>query len=254
MWRVAGSRPRRRTSGSRGERATTRATSTRASRRLTSPIPRTSRSSRTRRSTTSSWATRATWRRCPTSSVALVVTSPPYFAGKEYEEALGEGHVPGTYLDYLEMLDDVFAECARTLEPGGRIAVNVANLGRKPYRSLSADVIDILQNRLRLLLRGEILWQKARGRRGQLRVGLVPAAGEPGRARPDRAGRRRQQGTVRPRDRARETRAALGPALGGVDVARRVHGGDDRRVGVPARARDPGRAPGAVPGRAARCA
>ena len=28
------------------------------------------------------------------SSVALVVTSPPYFAGKAYEEVLGEGHVP----------------------------------------------------------------------------------------------------------------------------------------------------------------
>ena len=27
----------------------------------------------------------------PDSSVALVVTSPPYFAGKEYEETLGEG-------------------------------------------------------------------------------------------------------------------------------------------------------------------
>src|SRR5687768_9962618 len=47
------------------------------------------------------------------SSIALVVTSPPYFAGKEYEEALGEGHVPGTYLDYLQMLEDVFAECVR---------------------------------------------------------------------------------------------------------------------------------------------
>ena len=27
----------------------------------------------------------------PDNSVALVVTSPPYFAGKEYEEALGQG-------------------------------------------------------------------------------------------------------------------------------------------------------------------
>ncbi len=59
-------------------------------------------------------------------SVALVVTSPPYFAGKEYEEALGEGGVPATYLDYLDLLRDVFSECVRTLEPGGRIAVNVA--------------------------------------------------------------------------------------------------------------------------------
>ena len=43
--------------------------------------------------------------------------------------------------------------------PGGRIAVNVANLGRKPYRSLSADVISILQDDLGMLLRGEIIWQ-----------------------------------------------------------------------------------------------
>ena len=102
----------------------------------------------------------------PDRSVALVVTSPPYFAGKEYETALGEGGVPATYLDYLRMLEEVFDECVRKLEPGGRIAVNVANLGRRPYRSLSADVTAILQDRLRLLLRGEILWRKARGSAG----------------------------------------------------------------------------------------
>lgn len=99
-------------------------------------------------------------------SVALVVTSPPYFAGKEYEAALGVGGVPGTYLEYLALLRDVFAECVRTLEPGGRIAVNVANLGRRPYRSLSADVTRILQDDLRLLLRGEIVWLKQRGSSG----------------------------------------------------------------------------------------
>ena len=56
--------------------------------------------------------------------------------------------VPTSYLDYLQMLHDVFASCVEVLEPGGRIAVNVANLGRKPYRSLSADVISILQDDL----------------------------------------------------------------------------------------------------------
>ena len=113
------------------------------------------------------------------SSVALVVTSPPYFAGKEYETALGEGHVPATYAEYLAMLEEVFAECVRKLETGGRIAVNVANLGRKPYRSLSADVTWILQDRLRLLLRGEVIWFKARGAAGSCAWGSFQRPANP---------------------------------------------------------------------------
>ena len=99
-------------------------------------------------------------------SVALMVTSPPYFTGKEYETDLAAGHVPSSYVEYLEMLRDVFAVCLRKLEPGGRMAINVANLGRKPYRSLSADVIGILQDDLGMLLRGEVIWQKAKGAGG----------------------------------------------------------------------------------------
>ena len=112
-------------------------------------------------------------------SVALVVTSPPYFAGKEYEEALGSGHVPDSYVKYLAMLEDVFAECVRKLEPGGRIAVNVANLGRRPYRSLSSDIIAILQDKLRLLLRGEVIWQKARGAAGSCAWGSFQRPANP---------------------------------------------------------------------------
>jgi site-specific DNA-methyltransferase (adenine-specific) len=111
-------------------------------------------------------------------SVALVVTSPPYFAGKEYEEALGAGHIPASYAEYLQMLHHVFAECVRKLEPGGRIAVNVANLGRKPYRSLSADVIGILQD-LGLLLRGEIIWFKQRAAGGSCAWGTYQRPGNP---------------------------------------------------------------------------
>jgi DNA modification methylase len=115
----------------------------------------------------------------PDDSVALVVTSPPYFAGKEYEESLGQGGVPATYLEYLELLRDVFRECVRKLEPGGRIAVNVANLGRRPYRSLSSDVIGILQDDLRLLLRGEIIWMKQRGTSGSCAWGSFQRPGNP---------------------------------------------------------------------------
>lgn len=116
-------------------------------------------------------------------SVALVVTSPPYFVGKDYELAVASGSlggsIPETYLDFLTMLRDVFRECVRVLEPGGRIAVNVANLGRKPYRSLSADVIGILQDDLGLLLRGEVIWSKSKASSGSCAWGSFAKASNP---------------------------------------------------------------------------
>lgn len=118
------------------------------------------------------------WGRITDHSVALVVTSPPYFAGKEYEAALGVGTVPADYDAYLGMLHDVFAQCFEKLEPGGRIAVNVANLGRKPYRSLSRDVIDLLE-RLGYLLRGEIIWQKSHAAGGSCAWGTYQRPGNP---------------------------------------------------------------------------
>ena len=115
----------------------------------------------------------------PDNSVALVVTSPPYFAGKQYEEELGRDGVPSSYNEYRAMLRSVFAACVRKLEPGGRIAVNVANLGRKPYRSLSADVIGILQDDLGLLLRGEVIWKKGDGAGGNCAWGSFKSPANP---------------------------------------------------------------------------
>ncbi|MGH9286092.1 MAG: DNA-methyltransferase, partial [Acidimicrobiales bacterium] len=111
-------------------------------------------------------------------SVALVVTSPPYFAGKEYEQVLGRGGVPGSYFEYLALLRAVFTECTRVLEPGGRIAVNVANLGRRPYRSLAGDVASILSD-LGLLLRGEVVWWKGRAAGGSCAWGSFQSPANP---------------------------------------------------------------------------
>ena len=122
----------------------------------------------------------------PSNSVALMVTSPPYFVGKEYENevmvAARSGNVlsevPGSYCEYLRLLHDVFQECYRVLEPGGRMAVNVANLGRKPYRSLSADVIRIFGD-LGLFLRGEIIWRKAAASSGSCAWGSFRSPSNP---------------------------------------------------------------------------
>lgn len=120
----------------------------------------------------------------PDASVALVVTSPPYFVGKEYEAELSSAarnqisELPKSYQEYLDLLHDVFAECIRVLEPGGRIAVNVANLGRKPYRSLSGDVSHMLSD-LGLLLRGEVIWQKSRSSNGSCAWGSYRSPANP---------------------------------------------------------------------------
>lgn len=88
----------------------------------------------------------------PDSSVHLMVTSPPYNVGKDYDEDLSLG-------EYLEMLKRVWREVFRVLVPGGRACINVANLGRKPYIPLHAFMVrDLLD--LNFLMRGEIIWDK----------------------------------------------------------------------------------------------
>ena len=78
--------------------------------------------------------------------------------------------------EYRNWLAQVFAEWRRVLEPGGRIAVKVANLGRKPYRSLSGEVLGILE-RLGFLIRGEHVWVKAAGPGGFDRLRVVDEPG-----------------------------------------------------------------------------
>ena len=112
-------------------------------------------------------------------SVALVVTSPPYYAGKEYENADAAWETPATYGAYLELLRTVFAQCWRKLQPGGRIAVNVANLGRKPYRSLSAEVLGILDGLDGSILRGEVVWRKASATSGSYAWGSYCSPANP---------------------------------------------------------------------------
>ena len=97
--------------------------------------------------------------------------------------------------------------------------------------------------------RGGVAQGPRRGR--QLRLGLVQAAGQPGAARPHRAGGHRQQGPVRPRRCKRPSAGRAGLPVRGHHHGRRVHGRHPRRVGAGPGERHPGRAPGPVPRRAA---
>lgn len=89
----------------------------------------------------------------PDNSVHLMVTSPPYNVGKEYDEDF-------TLKEYLEFLKRVWKEVYRVLVPGGRACINIANLGRKPYIPLHTFIVSDMLD-LGFLMRGEIIWNKA---------------------------------------------------------------------------------------------
>jgi modification methylase len=107
----------------------------------------------------------------PDNSVALMVTSPPYNVGKDYDQDL-------SLEEYLGFLKTVLAETKRVLVPGGRIAFNVANLGRKPYIPLNSYVATTAYE-LGLLMRGEIIWVKGKGTTGSCAWGSWMSASNP---------------------------------------------------------------------------
>ena len=104
-------------------------------------------------------------------SIGLIVTSPPYHAAKDYDtdDSLDE---------YLDMLRGVFTECYRVLEPGGRCVVNVAGLGRRPYIPLP-DLTQALMQDIGFLMRGEVIWVKAKGASGSVAFGSYKRANNP---------------------------------------------------------------------------
>lgn len=88
----------------------------------------------------------------PDNSIHLMVTSPPYNVGKDYDDDL-------SLSEYLELLESVFEEVYRVLVPGGRACINIANIGRKPYIPLHSYIINIM-NSIGFFMRGEIIWNK----------------------------------------------------------------------------------------------
>ncbi|MEM2870898.1 MAG: site-specific DNA-methyltransferase [Candidatus Caldarchaeum sp.] len=91
-------------------------------------------------------------RKLPDNCIHLMVTSPPYNVGKEYDRDLTLG-------EYLQFIADVMDEVYRVLVWGGRACFNVANLGRKPYIPLHAYLSNVFE-RLGFMIRGEVVWDK----------------------------------------------------------------------------------------------
>ena len=95
----------------------------------------------------------------PDETVQLVVTSPPYNLGKEYEQKLELEH-------YFEQQKTVITECVRILKPTGSICWQVGNYvekGKKGFISpLDAVLCPVFWN-LGLKMRNRIIWHFEHG-------------------------------------------------------------------------------------------
>ncbi|MBW1430249.1 SAM-dependent methyltransferase [Campylobacter jejuni] len=107
----------------------------------------------------------------PDNSIHLMVTSPPYNVSKEYDNDL-------SLQEYLELLRNVFKETYRVLVCGGRVCINIANVGRKPYIPL-VSYVNMIMLELGFLMRGEIIWDKSASSGVSLAWGSFKSASNP---------------------------------------------------------------------------
>ena len=103
--------------------------------------------------------------------VSLTVTSPPYNIGKDSDLELNDE-------EYWKMINKVFSETYRVTKSGGRLVVNVANLGRKPYIPFSKYFTEALIE-IGFIMRGEIIWQKSKGANANFAWGSWLSASNP---------------------------------------------------------------------------
>ncbi|MCI0531136.1 MAG: site-specific DNA-methyltransferase [candidate division Zixibacteria bacterium] len=93
-------------------------------------------------------------RKMPSNFVDLIITSPPYNFGLEYETHDDTKN----WQHYFDQLNQVWKECERALKPSGRICVNVQPLFSDyipTHHIISKQLLD-----LGLLWKAEIIWEK----------------------------------------------------------------------------------------------
>ncbi len=90
-------------------------------------------------------------------SAQLVVTSPPYNIGKEYEKKV-------SFSDYLEAQKETLKECYRILSPKGSLCWQVGNHIKDSGEIVPLDIFiyDICK-RLGLILKNRIIWHFEHG-------------------------------------------------------------------------------------------
>lgn len=100
-------------------------------------------------------------------SFDLIMTSPPYFAGKEYEESY---KTPEGYNNYITFLLQVFDQCHSVLKEGGHLWINIDDVHtslKSIYRKsvvLPTHAILIAELHKKFDYKEMVLWKKIRGK------------------------------------------------------------------------------------------
>lgn len=93
----------------------------------------------------------------PDCTIHLIVTSPPYNTEIEYSTYVDK--MP--YIAFVKFTLAWIMECVRVLVPGGRICINIANTGRKPYLNLNTLIVNACLA-CGLIPIQEFVWNKGR--------------------------------------------------------------------------------------------
>lgn len=103
-------------------------------------------------------------------SVNLIVTSPPYWTLKNYDnhnDQIGFGST--TYEEYITSLNKVWSECIRVLSPDGKLCINImpiflsgknAKYGRRATKLVITEIENYLESTNEMYLFANYIWDK----------------------------------------------------------------------------------------------
>ena len=105
-------------------------------------------------------------------SVHLIITSPPYFDLKDYNDKnnhtdqLGS---PNNYEEYIDKLNQVWKECIRVLTPDGKICINImpiflsgkeTKFKRRVTKTVISDIENYMESTEEMYLHSLYIWDK----------------------------------------------------------------------------------------------
>ena len=105
----------------------------------------------------------------PSSSINLIITSPPYWTLKDYDNDNQIGLGSNSYEHYIKELNMVWKECIRVLSPDGKICINImpflltgkaARFKRRETRLVLGDIERYMDSTSEMYQFGLYIWDK----------------------------------------------------------------------------------------------